>query len=90
MHLLHQNPVQLTCTCLPASSPALNRCVALPRLPCCTAAGITGGLVALYFVLLLWMTCWIKVEAFFENTPWLRCGGRRQGNHRQALALLHG
>lgn len=63
---------------LPASSSALNCCVALPRLLCCTAAGITGGLVTLYFALLLWMTCWVKVEAFFENTPWLRCGGHRQ------------
>ncbi|PRW59788.1 anaerobic ribonucleoside triphosphate reductase [Chlorella sorokiniana] len=48
------------------------------RLPDEITAGITGGLVALYFVLLLWMTCWTKVEAFFEATPWLRHCGKMQ------------
>ena len=30
--------------------------------------------MALYFLLLLWMACWVKVEAFFAATPWLRRG----------------
>lgn len=28
--------------------------------------------MAAYFGLLLYMTCWVKVEAFFEAMPWLR------------------
>ena len=56
--------------CLPASRRLASTITPMPPL----AAGITGGLVSLYFVLLLWMTCWIKVEAFFEATPWLRRG----------------
>ena len=37
------------------------------------AASITSGLVFLYAMLLLYMACWTKMEAFFSATPWLRC-----------------
>jgi hypothetical protein len=40
---------------------------------CCPAASITSGLVCLYALLLLYMACWTKMEAFFSATPWLRC-----------------
>lgn len=64
---------------VPARLPPLGTHVAAPPLARHPAAGIAGGLVALYFLLLLWMGCWTKVEAFFAATPWLRQGRGRAG-----------
>lgn len=43
----------------------------LPLRPPATVA-LTGLLAALYFFLLFYMSCWVKLEAFFSYTPWLR------------------
>ncbi|EFN54368.1 hypothetical protein CHLNCDRAFT_135651 [Chlorella variabilis] len=41
-------------------------------------AGLTAGLLSLYFLLLMHTTLWNKLEAYFCNTPWLRHTGELQ------------
>lgn len=67
--------------CLPTSPPSCPH--ARPA-----EAAVTGALVALYLLLLLYMTCWTKLEAFFSATPWLRHSTSQQaggGSRKYAM-----
>lgn len=60
------------CCSLAPGPPESTAAAALTLVPP-LAVTLAGSLVAAYFGLLLYMNCWVKVEAFFEATPWLRC-----------------